>query len=155
MLSSTHWLDNPTGAKSLPRSWIWHYYYLFQLIQQTISSADSRGGLFLFHKDHLDAVLCKQSLIQELTISVRELQLCSLFPVSFSNCGRPLQPQEVAAPQSVFCKPQKDLSLILQNWGFSSPKIRAVWSNSCHQPVRLNPSYWSTSWGCAFSFQLC
>lgn len=155
MLWSTHQLGNPTAAIRSPRSRIQHYYYNFQLIQQTFSSAASRGGLFLFHKDHLDAMLCKQPLIQELTISVSELQLCSLFPVSFSNCGRPLQPQELAAPLSVFCKPQKDLSLILQNWVFSSPKIRAVWSNTCHQPERLNPSYWSTSWVCLFSFQVC
>lgn len=36
---------------------------IFQLIQQTFSSAGSTGGLFLFHKNHLDVVLCKQSLV--------------------------------------------------------------------------------------------
>lgn len=123
MLWNTHWLDSPRGRIHPPRSRIRHYYYYnFQLIQQTFISAASTGGLFLFHKNHLDVALCKQSLIQEPTVSVSELQLCSLFLVSFSNCGQPLQPQEVAAPLSLFCKPQKDLSLILQNWVFSSPK---------------------------------
>lgn len=73
----------------------WHYY--FHLIQQPLDSATWSSGLFLFHKDHVHAVLCKQPLTQELTISVSELQLCSLFPVSFSNSRRPLQPQAISA----------------------------------------------------------
>lgn len=155
MLWNTHWLDNPMWGVCPPRR-----RTLLLLLSLSAHSANfqlssSTGGLFLFHKNNLDMALCKQSLIQDLTISVSKMQLCSLFPVSFSNCGQPLQPQEVAAPQPVLCKPQEDLSLILQNWVFSSPKIRAVWSNTCHQPDRLNPSYWPTSCGCPFIFQVC
>lgn len=142
MLWNTHWLDNPTGGICPPGSRIWHYYYHFQLIQQTFSSAASTGGLFLLHKNHLDVVLCKQSLTQELTVSVSELQLCSLFPVSFSNFRWPLQPQEVVTPQSVFCKPQKDLSLILQNGVFSSPKMIDQSGPICAtgQPGSMHPT---------------
>lgn len=149
-LWSTIRLDNPTGAIGPPRSRTWHYY--FQLIQQPLKSATWRGGLFLFHKDHLSALLCKQPLIQELTISVSELQFCSLFPVSFSNCRRPLQPQEMAAPLSVFFKPEKDPSSRLQNWVFSSPKIRAFWSSSCDLTDRLYPSYLAHHLGLSLQF---
>lgn len=96
--------------------------------------------MFLFHKDPLNAVLCKQPVIKELTISVSELQLCSLFPVSFSNCRWSLPPQAMAAAPSVFFKTEKDPGSRLQNWVFSSWKIRALWSDFCCLIGGLNPS---------------
>lgn len=77
-------------------------------------------------------VLCKQPLMQEITISLSKLQLCSLFPVSFSNYRQPLQPQVMAGPPSVCFKTEKDMSSVFQHGVFSSLKIRALWSLSCH-----------------------
>lgn len=117
-------LDNPTGPIGPPRSRTWHYY--FQLIQQLLNSVTWSCGLFLFHKDHLNAMLCNQPPVQELTISVSELQFCSLFPVSFSSCGWPLQAEPMAAPLFVFFKPEKHPSPRLQNWISPSSKLRAT-----------------------------
>lgn len=137
-LWSVIWPNNHTGAVGPLRSRTWHYY--FQLIQQLLNLATWSSGLFLFHKDPLNAVLCKQPVIQELTISVSKLQLCSLFPVSFSNCRWPLQPKAMAAVPSVFFKTEKDPGSRLQNWVFSSWQIRTLWSDSWHLIDGLNPS---------------
>lgn len=133
-LWSTVCLDNPTGAVSPPRSRTWHYH--FQLIQQPFNSATWRGGLFLFHKDHLTLVLCKPPLIQELTISVSELQFCSLFPVSFSKCRWPLQPQAVAAPLYLLQTRERPTAE-MKELGIFFSKESTFWCNSCHLIDRL------------------
>lgn len=133
-------LDNPTEAIGPPRSRTRHYY--FQLIQQLLNSVTWSCGLFLFHKDYLNAMLCNQPLIQDLTISVSELQFCSLFPVSFSNCRSPLQTEPMAAPLFVFFKPEKHTNSRLQNWMFSSPKFRAINQSILPPDRQAHPSYW-------------
>lgn len=54
----------------------------------------------------------EQSVVQtatneEVTISLNHLLLCSLFPVSSSNCTQPLQPETVAGPLPAFSTQRK------------------------------------------------
>ena len=146
-LWSTVQLDKATGAIGPPRSSTWHY---FQLIQQPLNTAAWTSGLFLFHKDHLNAVLCKQTLRKELTISVSEFQLCSLFPVSFSNCRGPLSHQQRVLPCLLRTKERPKLEIT--ELGIFFPEDRDLWSNSCHLIDRLNPSYWAHQLGLSLQF---
>lgn len=79
----------------------------------------------------------EQSVVQtatneEVTISLNHLLLCSLFPVSSSNCTQPLQPETMAGPLPAFFNPEKDPHSVLQNWVPSSLQIRALQFNCSH-----------------------